>query len=136
MHLGRLPAVLVVFLVVAHVGREEGEAAGEEVVGQESDEEAHAHGHGPEVAQVRATDTAEHLARHGGGRDGRLLRHLERVQLVRVVEEVGGDGRGVHGEHVDAVVAHLDRERGRELRDEGLGRAVHHREGVGDVARH
>lgn len=51
-----------------------------------------------------------------------------------LLEEVGGDGGRVHGQHVDAAVAHLDGQRGGELRHEGLGRTVHHSKRVGDVA--
>jgi len=85
---------------------------------------------------VASAHTHEHLAGHGSRRDRGLLGHLQRLQLVRVVEEVGRHRRRVHGQHINAAVAHFNRQRRRELRHERLGGAVHHRERVGDVARH
>ena len=52
-------------------------------------------------------DTGEDLGWHSVCTHCRALGDLERVQLVRLVEKIGGHGGGVHGEHIDALVSHL-----------------------------
>ena len=82
-------------LVVSHVWRTEGEQAREEVVGHGGHHDAHDEGHGAQVAQMAATHTAEHLAGHRLWRYRGLLGDLQGLQLVGLVEEVGGHLFGV-----------------------------------------
>ncbi len=64
-----------------------------------------------------------------------VLGHLQRVQFVDLIEEIGADGGGMHGQYVNTIRSHLNSERGGKLSNEGLGGAVHDREGIRDIAR-